>query len=269
MNIKTEKKEAAVFLGKKGRRVDFVYWGIIIIFVTIAPVFLFSYTAHLLSVAVVNIFNGMTFHPTLATLISYSGVIIGVVVAALFVIFVTFPIFHSFFGFSYRSYREGAAGRSEFLKGSGQGYFALLRAGFVSVGVLIISLVPVIASIKLGNSLSVSQNTSIAAMAQGMFLFIVALGIALGFCVFLLFRPIFLFGYFSARGENVRSSLKKSVAIMRKKRAKKLYSEYIKAFLPSILLALPTFMVLFFVDTLPKMMIVYYRLSDELVYSEI
>ena len=269
MNIKAEKKDAAVFLGKKGRRADFVFLGIIIIFVTIIPVFLFSYMAYLFSVAVVSIFEGMTFSPPIATLISYSGVILALVLTALFVIFVTFPVFHSFFGFSYRMYREGMAGRSEFLKSPAFGYFGLLRAGAVSVGVLILSLLPVLIFIEIGNYFSVSENSSIAAMAQGLFLFIAILGIVLGFCVFLLFRPIFLFGYFSARGESVRASLKKSRAVMKKKRAKQLYSEYIKAFLPSLLLALPTFLVLFFVDTLPKMMIVYYRLSDELVYSEI
>ncbi len=269
MNIKTEKKDAAVFLGKRGRRVDFVFWGIIIIFVTIAPVFLFSYTAHLLSVAVVNIFAGMTFSPTVATIISYSGVILAFVLTLFLVIFFTFPVFHSFFGFSYRIYREGMGAKNEFSKSPAFGYFGLLRAGFISVGVLIISLIPVFASMKFGNSLVVSGNSSIAAMARGLFLFIIILGIVLGFCVFLLFRPIFLFGYFSARGESVRVSLKKSRAIMKKKSSKKLYSAYIKAFLPSLSLALPTFMVLFFVDTLPKMMIVYYRLSDELVYSEI
>ena len=41
-----------------------------------------------------------------------------------------------------------------------------------------------------------------------------------------------------------------------------------KSFAPELLLALPTFLVLFFINTLPKMIIVYYKLCDELVYSE-
>lgn len=268
MNIKAEKKEAAEFLNKKGRRANLVFYGIILIFVVLAPVFLFSYTAYLLSYAVTSIFEGMTFSLTVATLISYSGVILAAILTALFVIFVTLPIFHSFFGYSYRIYREGIAGESAFLQ-SGEGrYSSLIRAGFISVGVLAFCLLPVAIFSELGNLLASSANTTLASIAKGLFLFIMILGFVLGFCVFLLFRPIFLFGYFSAKGENVRTSIKKSRAVMKRKGAKKLYSEYIKSFLPSLCLAVPTFLVLFFIDTLPKMIIVYYRLSDELVCGE-
>ncbi len=268
MNIKTEKREAAAFLNKKGRRVNLVFYGLILIFVTVAPVFLYSYVAYLLSVLVTNVFSEMTFSPTIATLISYSGVFLGALVAAIFIVFVTLPLFHSFFGYSYRMYREGSAGKNRFLRSGEQGYFGLLCAGMISVGVLVISLVPIAVFSVIGNSLAVSVNTMVASIAKGLFLLIMVLGVALGFCVFLLFRPIFLFGYFSARGDNVRLSLKKSRLIMKRKGAKQLYFVYMKSFLPSLCLAVPTFLVLFFVDTLPKMIIVYYRLADELVYGD-
>ncbi len=55
---------------------------------------------------------------------------------------------------------------------------------------------------------------------------------------------------------------------MKTERAKSLYKEYIKTFAPSLLLAIPTVTVLFFIDTLPKMILTYYRLADSLEYGE-
>ena len=86
--------------------------------------------------------------------------------------------------------------------------------------------------------------------------------------MFLLFRSLFLFAYFASKGENVGEAIKKSCKIMKTQKAKRYYKSYIKSFLPNLLLALPTFLVLFFIDTLPKMMIVYYKLCDELLYGD-
>jgi hypothetical protein len=55
---------------------------------------------------------------------------------------------------------------------------------------------------------------------------------------------------------------------MRSPRAKQIYKEYIKAFLPSLLLSVPSVLVLFLIDTLPKMSLVYFEVADEIVYGE-
>ena len=55
---------------------------------------------------------------------------------------------------------------------------------------------------------------------------------------------------------------------MRTPRAKKIYKEYIRSFLPSLALSVVTILVLFIIDTLPKMMAVYYMVADDIVYGE-
>ena len=268
MDIKTEKKEAVRFLNQKGRRIDLVFFGLILIFVWMAPVFIYSYVAYLVSTLMVGLVGGVEFTQTVAMLLSLVAPIVGVLLAILFLIFVTFPVMHRFFLFSYRMHRCGVAGRCEFFGGDGCRYLKSLSAGSVCAGVMAICMIPAIVFQAIAKSIVNSSDAIISALGQGIFVFVVLFGVFLGFCVFLLFRPLFLFGYLSAKGETVGESLKKSCKIMKNKGAKSLYKSYIKSFVPSLLLAIPTFLVLFFIDTLPKMITVYHRLGDELVYGD-
>ena len=268
MDIKTEKKEAARFLNQKGRRVDLVFFGLILIFVWMAPVFIYSYVAYLVSTLMVGVFGGIDFTQAVAMLLSLIAPALGALLAILFLIFVTSPVMHRFFLFSYRMHRCGVAGRCEFFGGGRREYSKSLSSGFVCVSVMVICMIPPIVAQALAKLMVNSPDKIISALGQGIFVLVILLGIFLGFCVFLLFRPLFLFGYFSAKGETVGASLKKSCKIMKSKGAKNVYKSYIKSFAPSLLLAIPTFLVLFFIDTLPKMITVYHRLCDEIVYGD-
>ena len=268
MDIKTEKKEAARFLNQKGRRVELVFFGLILIFVWMAPIFIYSYVAYLVSTLMVGVFGGIDFTQTVAMLLSLVAPVGGALLAILFLVLVTCPVMHRFFLFSYRMHRQGVAGRCEFFGGGGREYSRSLSSGFVCVGVMVICMIPPIVAQAVAKIMISSPDKMVSELGCGIFGLVVLLGIFLGFCVFLLFRPLFLFGYFSAKGENVISSLKKSCKIMKTKGARTLYKSYIKSFVPALLLAIPTFLVLFFIDTLPKMIIVYHRLCDELVYGD-
>ena len=112
------------------------------------------------------------------------------------------------------------------------------------------------------------EDSRVAMLVSYFLGLIVAAGLALGFLVFMLFRPFFLFGYYTARGEKVGAALSKSFKRMRSARAKQIYYAYIKAFLPSLLLSLATLLVLFLIDTLPKMSIVYFDIADDMAYGE-
>lgn len=266
MDIKAEKKEAARFLNQRGRRIDFIIFGLILIFAWVSPVFLYNYVAYLVGTLVIGIVGDMQFTKLVADILSAIAPVSGIFIATLFLIFVTLPVMHCFFSFSYRMYRQGIAGKSSFF--SGISYKKSLVFGSISSGVLIVSFVPVFGACHIAKYITKSSDPLIANLGRGLFIFIVLLGIVLGFCVFLLFRSLFLFAYFSSKGENVGQAIKKSCKIMKTQKAKKYYKSYIKSFLPSLLLALPTILVLFFVDTLPKMMIVYYKLCDELLYGD-
>ena len=48
-NVKELKKEATDFLGKKGRRIDMVFYCLILVFVLISPIFIFYYCIEILT----------------------------------------------------------------------------------------------------------------------------------------------------------------------------------------------------------------------------
>ena len=267
MDIKAEKKEAACFLNRRGRRIDFVFFGLLLIFAWMIPVFLFNYVTYLVCTFVIGFWGHLKFTKLVANLLSAVSPAVGVIFAVLSLIFITLPVMHRFFSFSYRMHRQGIAGREGFFCG-GESYKKSLSKGAVSSGVLILCAVPGILFYNLARLLVKSSDEMISTFAMGIFAFVVMAGIVLGFFVFVLFRPIFLYGYFSAKGEKVDSAIKKSIKIMKTEKAKALYKGYIKSFVLELLLAIPTFLVLFFVDTLPKMTLVYYRLCDELLYGE-
>ena len=122
--------------------------------------------------------------------------------------------------------------------------------------------------VEVGTVFAFSDDRRIAMLVSYLFFLIVAIGLVLGFFVFLLFRPLFLFGYYSARGEKVGKALSKSVKRMRSSRAKQIYKEYINSFVPSLLLSIVTLLVYFFIDTLPKMSMVYFDVADDIIYNE-
>ena len=52
------------------------------------------------------------------------------------------------------------------------------------------------------------------------------------------------------------------------KRGVKLYFAYIGGFLPSIILSIITILVLFLIDTMPKMSMVYFDVAEDIVSAE-
>lgn len=268
MDIKAQKKEAVVFLNKRGRRIDLVFYGMILIFATVAPLFFYNYVGYFISSLISTAFGRVSLQQTTAMWLGLIGPIVGAMTAAAFILFISFPAVYFFFQRSYCIYRAGTVENQGLLGGQRGAYWRALSSGFVSGGILLVTMLPVLVFSIVANHLIAGDNEILSSVILGLFVFIVMAGIVVGFCVFLLFKPLFLFGYFSARGQSVRASMSKSLKIMKKPEAKRLYFAYIKSFLPALLLALPTFLLLFFIDTLPKMIIVYHRLSDELVYNE-
>ena len=266
-DIKQRKKEAAEFLGRKGRRIEIIFFGLLLVFVTIAPIYLFAYLEyffyeiadHAIKTMALGVYKGA---------IEISCSIVAGACAILLAIFLTFPIYACFFGSTYRIYRDGIAGRRKYFALGERGYFGAMGSGAVICGVLAICLAPVIALVQLGEHLAKSDDERVVTLVTYLFFLIVAVGLVLGFLIFLLFRPLFLFAYYSARGEKMTQALSKSVKRMRSPRAKQTYKEYIMAFLPSLLLSLATVLVLFLLDTLPKMTMVYFDIADEMAQGE-
>ena len=267
VDIKQRKKEAAEFLGRKGRRIEIIFFGLLLVFVTIASIYLFAYLEyffyeiadHLIKTMALGVYKGA---------IEISCSIVAGACAILLAIFLTLPIYACFFGSTYRIYRGGIAGRRKYFALGERGYFGAMSAGTIIFSVLVICLAPVIALVQLGEYLAKSDDERVVTLVTYLFFLIVAVGLVLGFLIFLLFRPLFLFAYYSAKGEKMTQALSKSVKRMRSPRAKQIYKEYIMAFLPSLLLSLATVLVLFLLDTLPKMTMVYFDVADDMSQGE-
>ena len=97
MDIKAEKKEAARFLNQRGRRIDFVFFGLMLIFVWMTPIFLYNYVAYLVCTFVIGFWGHLKFTKLVANLLSAIAPTAGVIVAVLFLIFVTLPVMQRFF----------------------------------------------------------------------------------------------------------------------------------------------------------------------------
>lgn len=266
--MKALKKEASDFLSKKGRRIEFILLGLVVIFVTFFPLYIFSYFDYLIASLVDYMAAAKGFAEGLRNGLLLGSAIFSGVLAILAALFFTCPTYYCLFSYSYKSYREGIAGEAKFLSFGKYGYFGALRSGVILFAILCLCLAPVIALTEAGTYLSNSSDKRIADLVSYLFPLIIAAGLALGFLTFLLFRPLFLFGYYSARGKSVRESLSLSVKRMRTRRAKEIYKSYIKSFLPSLILSALTVLVLFVIDTLPKMMTVYCVIADDIVYGE-
>ena len=268
MNIKQKIKEAAEFLGRRGRRIELIFFGLILVFVFFSPLFFYSYTEYLFAWLTEYIVESAHLTPTLGEGLLSVFDIAALCLAILLAIFVTLPIFSCFFGYAYRLYREGIAGGKRYLSFGKRGYFGAIGSGAVICGVFALCLAPVVTFVTLGNQLVFSEDERIVILVKYLFIFAIAAGLVLEFLIFMLFRPFFLFVYYISRGEKVIRAVAESVRRMRSPRAKQIYMGYIKAFLPSLLLSLASVLVIFLIDTLPKMSIVYFEVANEIIYGE-
>ncbi|MBO7302727.1 MAG: hypothetical protein J6U68_00905 [Clostridia bacterium] len=266
--MKALKQEANGFLGKRGRRVGFIFFGLLLIFASFLPIYAFSYIEYLLITLLEYIARSAPLGVPLFNGLSIGATVLSAVIAVLIAIFFTSFVYSRFFSYAYKSYREGIAGEPKFFSVGKGGYFKTWRTGLLLYGILVLCLVPVIVLVEVGSYFLQSQDKRVASLVSYLFVFVIAIGLVLGFLIFLLFRPLFLYGYYVSRGKGVKESVLLSVRRMRTLRAKQMYKNYIRSFLPSLLLSVVTIMVLFIIDTLPKMMAVYYMVADDIVYGE-
>ena len=260
-NVKELKKEATDFLGKKGRRIDMVFYCLILVFVLISPIFIFYYTQYL-------VLWGIAALPVKLTNAELLSSVIALAAAIALALFASLPVVHSYFKYSYKLYREGIAGRVSYFSHGKREYGRSLSGGFF-IGLFMAACAsPLMVLVELLRPFAVHPDKRISSLVSYLFFLVVALGLVLGFGVFLLLRPMFLFCYYTSRGYSVGSSFSMSVKNMRSARAKRLYMDYIKAFLPDMLLSAATLLIWFVIDTLPRMTLVYQRIADEIAYNE-
>lgn len=295
-SMKIKKANASDFLNKKGRRIEFILFGLLLVFAAITPIFIYTYVDELINIVSHLIFGKLNVNMSEAveTVFSVSVSVVSWILAMLFVVFISFPMFSSFFGYSYKLYRNGIAGNGEHFPQKAS-YTRSLSTGGIIFGVLFVSLLPLTVLVDVASYIltalgdsemikdflskikneelleffsSTLKDGNIAELLSPFFFIVVIVGIVLSFCVFLLFKPLFLFGYFTARGEKAGRALKLSCERMRSPRAKGIYNVYIKSFLLSLVLSIISLLTLFLIDTLPKMTVVYFEIADEIVYGE-
>ncbi len=268
MNIKLKIKDAAEFLGRKGRRINLIFFGLILVFVTFTPIFIHSYAEYFSYLLIDYLLESEIIAPLNEKTLVHIVYLVAFIFAMIFLILVTCPIYYSFFAYSYQTYRNGIAGKAQFFNISTYGYLNYLSWGIVIFSAFAICFVPLIIMVSCVQRLILSVDDRISTLIEYLFIFIIAAGLVIGFLIFLLLRPLFLFVHYSLRGENFDKAVVLSIRRMRSPRAKRLYKEYIKAFLPSLILSVVTIVVLFLLDTLPKMTLVYFEVADEIVYGE-
>ena len=78
------------------------------------------------------------------------------------------------------------------------------KVGAIIFGVLAICLVPVIFLVDLGMKFASNEGSTLALILNYLFVFVVAAGLVIGFLIFLLFKPLFLVGYYVARGKKLK-----------------------------------------------------------------
>lgn len=293
-SMKLKKKEATEFLNKRGRRIELILCGLVLVFTAIAPIFIYSYVSELVFWGTDLIADALEMGKKAEEALGIFARVVGWIIAVAFVVFVTCPTYSSYFGFSYKLYRNGMAGNGVRFPEK-KAYIHELLNGGVIFGVLLVSFIPITLLIDLGNlaldaiskkpfinkliemidneevrkSISdIITDEKLVSSMEAMFFLLVLVGLVLSFLVFLLFKPLFLVGYFTARGSNAKEAVKMSVEKMRTPSAKSAYKAYIKSFLPALLLSLVSLLTLFFADTLPKMTTVYFRVADEIVYGK-
>ena len=268
IDIKLQKKEAADFLNKKGRRIDLIFFGLVLVFTAIMPFYLFSYFSYLFEFVAEYIVKTAGLAEKYLETFEMIFVLASAAFAVLLYVFITFPTYSCFFCHSYKVYRNGIAGERKLLCFGKHGYGGALGAGSLIFGIFALCLAPVIAFVTFGIGYVTDNETTLATILSYLFVVGVAICLALGFLIFLLFKPLFLLGYYVARGKKLGEACSLSVRQMRSQRAKQIYWQYIGAFLPSLLLGLVTVLVLFLIDTLPKMTVVYFNVADDIIYGE-
>ena len=276
LDIKLKIKDATEILGRKGRRIDLIFFGLMLVFVTLLPVFVYSYVEYFIYVVLDYLSTVGAISLSVMNQIDVMMVssVVLAFLAAVCLLFIASPVYFSFFNYVYKMYRGGIAGKPQFLPrlndktGNERNYSYSFFAGMVIFLIFAICLLPLILFVAIVPTLVADADERIIILIKYLFIFGIAAEIVIGFFIFLLFRPLFLFVYYAVRGEKVWRSISLSVKRMRSPRAKQIYKEYIKAFLPSLLLSLATVLVLFLSDTLPKMSLVYFDVADEIIYRE-
>lgn len=268
IDIKQKKREAADFLSRKGRRIEFIFFGLLLIFVTIVPFYLYAYIKYLFLEIFKSVEQIYKFTDMQTEIILLILLMIDVACAVIFAVFVTFPVYSCFFDFSYKIYRDGARGKQRYLACGKRGYWKACGSGCVIVVTFALSIAPVIALVMLGKYFATFDDERFVALVNNLFFIVLAIGFVAGFLIFIFFKPFFLFGYYIAKGKNVIEALTLSDKQMKNPRANEIYFAYIKSFIPSLLLSLATFLILFIVDTLPKMMTVYFDVAEDIAYVE-
>lgn len=268
VDIKLKKREAADFLSRKGRRIEIIFFGLLLVFVTIIPFYLYAYLKYFFLdlYDFIEKFHNFTDVQSdiILTVCLFFTVSCVVAVAA----FLTVPVYAYFFDFSYKIYRDGACGKQKYLGLGKRGYWGAFKVGWVFVVVLALSLSPIIALVMLGKYLASFEDVRVVALVSNLFFIMLAIGLVAGFFIFIAFKPFFLFGYYVAKGKNIIQALSLSCKQMKNPRAKEIYFAYFKSFIPSLLLSLATLLVMFIIDTLPKMMMVYFDVAEDIVYGE-
>ena len=97
MNIKQKIKEAAEFLGRRGRRIELIFFGLILVFVFFSPLFFYSYTEYLFAKLTDYIATVARLTPTQGDGLSLILNVAALCLSILLAIFVTLPIFSCFF----------------------------------------------------------------------------------------------------------------------------------------------------------------------------
>ena len=268
IDIKLKKREAADFLNRKGRRIEIIFFGLILIFVSLAPIFLYSYLSYIFSHLNIYIVNTAKLTVEQGN-ISYTVFwIFAVIISFAVVLFLTVPMYSCFFSHSYKIYRDGIAGKAKYFEFGEYGYWGGFRSGLLIFVILVLCLAPTVAIVALCRWFATFDDIRFVALVNYLSFIAVAVGIVFGFFIFLFFKPLFLFGYYIARGKKVVEALSLSQKQMKTPRANEIYRAYIRSFIPSLLLSLATLLVLFLLDTLPKMSMVYFDVADEIIYGE-
>ena len=157
-DIKQKKKEAGEFLGRKGRRIEIIFFGLLLTFVSIMPIYLCSYIVFFFEKLNEYIKITMKLTDSQSNIMLTALEILALCISVLFVIFLTFPVFSCFFKNSYKIYRQGIAGERKYFELGEHGYFGAVRSGAVIFGIFALCLVPVTVFVKIGMNLAFSTD---------------------------------------------------------------------------------------------------------------
>ena len=269
-SMRQRKREAAEFLDKRGRRIEIIFFGLLLVFVTFTPIYFYYCFDELFQILTKFICRTNNFSEQIGKIIEIGLNCVSICLIAIFVLLVTLPVYSSFFTHSYKIYRNSIAGQPKYFSFRPKDYFSSILSGFFIALTLAICLAPVMTIFNVALYFTGFTEGVMGVVGQIIkysFPIFIVIGLVIGFIIFLLFYPFFLFPYFVAKGRNAFYAIGMSVRYMLTKRGVRLYLSYIVSFLPSLLLSLITILVLFLIDTLPKMSIVYFDVAEDIVYG--